>query len=422
MTTQSVDDFLAVPEAQHGHTRHRSRSGGYQDFLEDQVAWERGDRERQMRRYYSHKPQASDRLAPYVPAFDTGGHRRVRSQEMMKQSKEEDPVRTYNVREIKPQYDLSSDTPLPSQLPVRIKPKQASHKPKISVQIHQGQEPSKASATPERKPGFSSGTPIITSVSPSRRGNRYSTTTERSPRSGRSSRNASASPRSPSSTGLQLQYSTLQNKFAQISTICAPNADIEAARPQDLTFSKISDEVRGYAFQLQIWGQVVNIDNTTKFDKTKRDTVDMVSRTLDKLLERVTQLSDVCSDAKPRDLRIEKMPEYDNDADEYDDYESFDDDSDFDNQAESLGYVIQSHLRSIGIQIQTLSRLTRALQDATPEGGPEVDAIDALVRDVDRYFGDDAALHHYQIDERFKGRKALEEARATDRSGRCQVR
>lgn len=85
---------------------------------------------------------------------------------------------------------------------------------------------------------------------------------------------------------------------------------------------------------------------------------------------------------------------------------------------ESPGFIIQSHLRSIGIQIQTLARLTRSLQDATPEGGPEVDAIDRLVQEADRYFGDEDALNRYQIDERFKGRKALEEARASARSSR----
>jgi hypothetical protein len=53
------------------------------------------------------------------------------------------------------------------------------------------------------------------------------------------------------------------------------------------------------------------------------------------------------------------------------------------------------------------------LQEATPEAKDEVVAVEALQKDIDRFFGSPEALRRYSIDERFAGGKALEEARHT---------
>jgi hypothetical protein len=77
---------------------------------------------------------------------------------------------------------------------------------------------------------------------------------------------------------------------------------------------------------------------------------------------------------------------------------------------ESLGYIIQSGLDSIKLQSQSLKRLTRSLQEATPDAREEVEAVALLVEEVARYFGTDEALKRYPVDQRFAGRRALEEA------------
>jgi hypothetical protein len=77
----------------------------------------------------------------------------------------------------------------------------------------------------------------------------------------------------------------------------------------------------------------------------------------------------------------------------------------------SLGYVIDAGLHSIKLQIQGLKRLTRSLQEVTPDAEDEVLAVAKLVAETERYFGSDAALNRYSVDKKFGGRRALEEAR-----------
>lgn len=85
---------------------------------------------------------------------------------------------------------------------------------------------------------------------------------------------------------------------------------------------------------------------------------------------------------------------------------------------ESLGFVIQSHLDGLRLQIQALSRLTRRLQEATQDAEAEVVAVERLVQEVDQFFGSEDALKRFSIDLKFAGRKAIEEARYTAGSRR----
>ena len=387
METRSVEDFLTVDEAQNARGIHRSRSGGYQDFLEEQEQWERRDRERRMQRYHGQRNQGSDRL--YAPTFETV-HRRVQSNENIK-TRKEPTKKSYHVREQKPSYDLNQNVPLPSQLPVR----QFSWKPdptktKMQIVIDQPTPPTAAKETPRKSP--------------------------------------SGSPSSPSRPKLQFQFAALQNRFADITSVCRPNMHVEAANPRDLTFAKISDEVNGFAFQLRIWHDIVNMDGMTRIDRTKRDIVDKAARTLDRLVDRADDLQRHCAAARPRDLKTVALP----DADEDDEYDGYSDDEDdvYETKClnsftytdrncrsekditETLGYSIQASLNSIRLQIQTLSRLTRSLQEAIPDACDEVEGVERLVRDVGKYFGTEDALNRYHIDERFAGKKALDEAKA----------
>jgi hypothetical protein len=78
---------------------------------------------------------------------------------------------------------------------------------------------------------------------------------------------------------------------------------------------------------------------------------------------------------------------------------------------ESLGYIIDASLHSIRLQIKGLKRLTRSLQEVTPEGREEAVAVASLVEEAGRYFGSDAALDRYPVEKKYSGRRALEEAR-----------
>lgn len=277
-----VDDFDKTPNL------HRSRSGGYVDYLEEQARWDRRDRERQMKRYhdsrYSPQPAPpSDRL--YVPAFDTT-HRRVRSQDFTE--KKEEPAQRYNVREARPQrtYETNAEPPRPTELPIRQKPQR---KPTVKVQIHQADPPAPAS--------------------------------EKTPK-----KNLSASPRSPTAVPeVQFRYSTLQHKLGQIETTCSPFVDVEAANPRDLTFAKISEQVKSFAFELESWNYIVRVEDMARIDMGKRHIVEAASRTLGRLIERVTELSSACGKAKPRDLKLEPIPYVDS-SDE--DFKSDEDDHD----------------------------------------------------------------------------------------------
>ncbi|KAF2799479.1 hypothetical protein K505DRAFT_265561 [Melanomma pulvis-pyrius CBS 109.77] len=399
MPTHS-SEFLS-PTSPFNPPLHRSRSGGYTDFLAEKEKWERRDREKEMKKYHdshysnsspspsSHqRHSASDRL--YVPTFDNS-HRRVRSYDQIVERKSEDEehlTRGYRVREERPRsYDdagvsvtASASTSRTAELPVR--PKRTGtgkqRRPSIKVQIHQDDAPRPAAAvTPRKSPN--------------------------------------ASPRSPSAQPqLLFLSSTLQTRLAEIRTICQPNLHIEAADPRDLTFSKIAEEVQGFAFQFKIWSHVVNLKNMERIDVSKRKNVELAARTLDRILGRIDELLDVCAKASPRELKIEPLPEYEGE-DEYASYEDDDSENEHDGSVkdvtETLGFIIQSHLDSIRFQMQTLSRLTRSLQEATPDAKAEVVAVGNLVADVDRFISSPDAVDRYSIHPKRSGSEALNEAR-----------
>jgi hypothetical protein len=404
----SSSDLLDVDEYERRPSHHRSRSGGYIDHLEEKTKLDRRDRERQMKRYHdsrhatsssSHLLPTSDRLAATsdrlaVPVFETTRRGRSSSEAG---TRDRDPGKRYNVQEVRPSpkprtdYTLSSEPALPSQLPVRYERKpQQQKRPSIKVEIHQDNPPSSTvgSATKPR-------------------------------------RSPSASPHSPTAQPqLQYQYAMLQNKLSQISNACAPYVKVEAANPEDLTHGKIAELAASYAFDLEVWAHVANLEGMAMIDPRKKRVVDAASHSLDRLLDRVTDLNDACLQAKPRDLKFEVLPQVDDDN-------LFEDGNDDryvqannegpatlltnrrseSDPTEALSFIIHSSLHGIELQIQNLKRLTRTLQEATPDAKEEVVAVAKLVAETVKYFGSQEALDRYRIDNKFAGRKGLEEAR-----------
>ena len=254
------------------------------DFLEEQDRFERQKRDMAMQKYCtSHNlPNLPPSDSLYVPTFESAGHRRVRSSEEITDRRKgsvavaHESTPSYMVQERKPESGRSSDAPPPSQLAARQR------RPSIPVQIHQDDLPSsrKVTGAPQRSP--------------------------------------SASPRSPTAQPqMRYQFATLQKRLARIKTACAPNIHIEALGTRHLTFSQIAEEVDGYAFQISVWGHIANVENLARIDSRRRKTVELASRTLDRLLERAAELSEACSNARPQDLEIAAMPEIDDDE-EYD--------------------------------------------------------------------------------------------------------
>jgi hypothetical protein len=295
----SSTEFLDVDEEISYPKQHRSRSSGYVDYLEEQTRLDRRDRERQMKRYHdktrhtstAHQRTRSDHLC--VPVFETA--RRPRPSQRSGQQRTESP-RSFHTEEVRPgphpvyNYDLNTEPILPSQLPVRHEGR-PSHpeKPKIKV------------------------TPLIIQENPPSSSKTSARTPKRSP---------SASPHSATALPeLQFQYATLQSKLAQVCNSCVPYLEVEPANPEDLTFAKIGETVEGFAFDLHIWSQVANLEGLAMVDKNLRELVDTASLNLDRLLDRATELRDVCAAAKPKDLKVQPLHVTDDD----DDYELYDD-------------------------------------------------------------------------------------------------
>jgi hypothetical protein len=111
---------------------------------------------------------------------------------------------------------------------------------------------------------------------------------------------------------LQFQYATLQDQLKEIGTTCMPYLNVEAAHPRDLTFTKIVERCQGFAFDLEVWGHVVNVRDMARIDTRKREIVEATSRTLDRMIEKVTALSRKCGELKPKDLKVDFPPEIEN--------------------------------------------------------------------------------------------------------------
>jgi hypothetical protein len=105
----------------------------------------------------------------------------------------------------------------------------------------------------------------------------------------------------------------LQNKLADIILACVRYIDVEAAHPKDLTFEKISEQVKGFTFELRVWNQIANIQNMARRDvpEDAKAIADAASRNMERLVERATGLHDACLEAKPNDLRFEELERVD---------------------------------------------------------------------------------------------------------------
>ena len=296
-STEYLDIGMPTPQPR----QHRSRSNDYVDQLEEHAKQDRRERELQMKRYHenskysstAHHRSKSDHLC--VPIETT---RRARTNERIEQQRNDSP-RNFRVEEVRPgprpiyDYDLNTEPVLPSQLSTKYEKKpQQPGKPKIKVQIIQDNPPSsnKTSArTPKRSP--------------------------------------SASPKSlTAQPELQFQYSTLQTKLAKISATCAPYSNVEPANPRDLTFAKIVAQADGFAFDLHIWSQTVSLDGLAMVEKSKRNIADATSRTLGRLIMRVSDLNDACIVARPKDLKLTPLPFVEDDEGEYELYDDGDGD------------------------------------------------------------------------------------------------
>lgn len=373
------DEFLSPEDERNTHRRiNRARSGGYVDHAEDRARWNR--------RY--HAQPASNHLS--VPTFDSGhGHRRVRSHDEIRRRRvastdsphqHYEPVSSYNVREARPQmaeHDLRKEARrymerVRREADPQVRSSETTHqrrpsRPKIKVQVHQQHSPESRPDrnTPRRSPNRSPRTP-------------------RTPRSAKSARSHDPSPRSSKSTGslpvLPFYFASVQRKLEAVIAACEPHSDIEAATPRDLTFAKIADEVEGCAFQLRSWSQTVDLNDMIKIDRSKRDHMDLTTRTLERLENRADKLRDACRMAKPQDLKWKPLPD---DVDDEGSYNSNVENLDrLGDVTDSLGFKIHSLLDSLRSQTHILFRMTRSLQEATPNARDEVTVVEKLVKDT----------------------------------------
>ncbi|KAF2827725.1 hypothetical protein CC86DRAFT_445620 [Ophiobolus disseminans] len=378
--------FLEVDEYEKEPSVRRARSNGYLDFLQDQEKWDRRNEGLQMTRYHdrgyhgaTQKRAGGDRLA--VPTFEVSPRRPRASSDGRSPYNTDQLSRDFRTVEVRPQHrpDSSADEPFVpeirhirgsnhSKTPALQKPKV----PPVVIQEH----PPTFEAT-HQNPGKSPG----------------------------------ASPRSTSGPPLlQYKYKLLQEKMDNISSACERYSQVEAADPRDSTFAKISEQVKGFSFDLQVWSHISGVQHmaTTYIPGDDVAVADAASRIMDRLTDRAVELSEACAKANPKDLKIEVVGKVQDEEAIFNDSK---DDLIEHNVTESLGYIIESGLHGIGLQIKSLKRLTRSLQEVTPDAREEVAAVASLVGEAGRYFGSSEALRLYPIDRKFAGRRALEEAR-----------
>ncbi|KAH7394236.1 hypothetical protein DE146DRAFT_126050 [Phaeosphaeria sp. MPI-PUGE-AT-0046c] len=377
-------------EREPSNNTRRARSNEDLDFLKEQDRWHRHDQARQMVRYRDRNHfgatqqrtrPAADRLA--VPVYEVSPRRpRARSDTRSPYDLENLP-RDFTTLDVRPSPRVDDDNRVQTD---RLEAKERGstqsrdphfEKPRIKIPPVVVQEHPPGPRTPDGRAG----------KSPSSR-----------------SRSPSGQPQ------LQYKYLLLQNKLADISLACVRYIDVEAANPRDLTFEKISEQVKGFTFDLQVWHHVANIEHMARRDvpEAARGVVDAASRNLERLIERATELHDACNDAAPGDLKFVEVGKVNDDDDLFG---NDGDEQDGNDSTESIGLFINASLHSIKLQIQNLKRLSRALQEATPGAKEEMAAVSSLVGDVGRYFGTDEAVHQNGVDKKFSGRRALQEAR-----------
>jgi hypothetical protein len=137
-----------------------------------------------------------------------------------------------------------------------------------------------------------------------------------------SGRSPNASPRSSSGQPqLQYKYLQLQNKLADVTLACVRYIKVEPANPRDLTFEKLSEQVKGFSLDLRVWYHVANIQNLARRDLPEGagDIADAASRTMDRLIDRAEELHDACSKSKPSDLKFDGLPKVEDEDAIFDD-------------------------------------------------------------------------------------------------------
>ncbi|KAF3005130.1 hypothetical protein E8E13_010303 [Curvularia kusanoi] len=378
-------NFLEVDDPHPSGKKQRSRSSGHVDRMEEEERIERRQRDLRMKEYHDstrrtstvHHRTKSDHLD--VPIWET--NRRPRSGEESGQTLNE-PPRAYRVEEIKPStrvydYDLNPEPTNSGQLQVPFRekaPRPDKTRAKVPPIIIQKMPASSNGGT---SPGLSP------------------------------NKSPSASPHSPTARPvLQVQYEKLQDTLTQTSGSCKKYLDVEPANPQDLTFTKIQETVEGFAEDLHVWSHVANLNGLARIDRNLRHLVDAASDVLGRLLVRAADLREACANAKPKDL---KMPVLD-DGDDDDLYEDGKDSADQD-PTQMPGFMIQSLLDSIRIQIRQLKLLSTSLQEATPDVGIEMVNVARLVEEAGKFFGSEATMKKYSVYPKYAGKKAFVEAR-----------
>ncbi|KAF2500121.1 hypothetical protein BU16DRAFT_613917 [Lophium mytilinum] len=333
----------------------RSRSHGHGNIWDQQQARERREREFQISRR-ERRHRAGPSLT--VPNLPYGQHHSQQSS------------RRDDLWEEERYYVRTPTAPRSTELPIRTSSRR---RPSIKVEIHQD-KPSRPSSPPRS----------------------YSPTT------------------GTSLVDLRSQVNIIAAKLADVSALCSRKDDGDTDSAKGLSFSSIAAQMNGDAFRLNIWAYEVGLEKWTEIDASRQKHVETALRTMQRISNRASDLKADCARAQYRDLMI---PTSATDPHE-EEYNSDDEDEFVEDPTESLGFEIQASLDSISLQIQTLSRLTRVLQDATCPNGvvnEEMTAINGLLAEVDDFFGSPEALRKYSIDEKFAGRKALEEARYTAR-------
>lgn len=278
-----IDDSLATTTT----TNRRHRSNEDLDFLKEEDRWRRHDQARQMVRYRdknhfgatTQQRTTRDHLA--VPVYEVSSRRpRAKSDTRPSAHELNDLQRDFRTLEVRPSPRFRADDEDDDARATRLEGKQRGST--------QSRDPA-FSHPDERRPPKIKIPPVVIQEHPP----------DVQPRK---------SPRSSSAQYPQLQYKylLLQNKLADITLACIRYIEVEPADPRDLTFEKISEQVKGFAFELRVWHHVSNIEEMGRMDvpEQARGVLDACARGLERMGERAEELCGVLGEAGPGDLKL----------------------------------------------------------------------------------------------------------------------
>lgn len=192
----------------------------------------------------------------------------------------------------------------------------------------------------------------------------------------------------------------------EIVVDCVKKIDNDATADRKAELREISNDLDDAAFQLRTWAVESDIEDAEDFDHTKREVVDFVNDVLDRLEEKLRFLRhSIEGTSRPQATNTKLIK-----------VENVDEDDAEETEEENAA----TQIKSVKTQIRAICRTSKPFRESVIlrddyeacERQDTIERVRTLIAEGGKYLGTPEALKKYGVDDRFKGRKALEEAKA----------